>query len=343
MNISSSNASSKHRIKVWATYLVAAAALVWVFYDIEWRTILDQVQQLSWGWVCVIVALDVLSFYVQGVRWQILLRPCGWLSYMKTTQAIYVGLFTSEVLPLRAGEVIRGLLVSRWLSRKFVEVLPSIALERLFDGFWFSSAMIITALLIPVPGQIRIATNVLLATSVVGILALLWIVFRTDPTLSHDDSLRKTLWKKMSHATHDVRVGLQQIGFRKGFWTAAGVSGVLHLVQGLAFLSILRACAIDLPLLPSIAVFLVVHLGIAIPNAPANVGTFQLFCVLALTFFGVEKSAAAAFSVVAFAILTIPVLLIGVAATLYAGLSLTGFHAQLRDPAASQPAPEGAA
>ena len=59
-------------------------------------------------------------------------------------------------------------------------------------------------------------------------------------------------------------------------------------------------------MLSMIAVFLIVHLGIAIPNAPANVGTFQLFSVLGLTLFGIKKSAAAAFSVLAFAILTVP-------------------------------------
>src|SRR3954469_22593873 len=89
-----------HRLKIWLTYLLAAAALVWVFYDIEWSALIEQVQQLSWGWVLIIVGLDVLSFYVQGVRWQILLQPVGTLSYLKTTQAIYVGLFSSEILPL---------------------------------------------------------------------------------------------------------------------------------------------------------------------------------------------------------------------------------------------------
>lgn len=324
---------SDHRWKIAIVYLLAIAALVWVFYDIEWTVFLQQVQRLSWRWVLLIIGVDALSFCVQGLRWQILLRPLGRLSALKATQAIYVGLFSSEVLPLRAGEIIRGLLVGRWLERRFREVVPSMALERLFDGIWFSGAMILTALLIDVPPQIRFGTNVMLGISAVGMGVFVWVVRRTHVAeqMPEPEAAETSFLKRMNFALYEVRLGLKQIGTGGHFWSAFGVSGLLHLVQAIAFLAVLEACAIDLPLLPMIAVFLVVQLGIAIPNAPANVGTFQLFTVLALTFFGLEKSTAAAFSLVAFTILTIPVLLIGVAATLHAGLSLTGFRTQLTE------------
>jgi hypothetical protein len=41
---------------------------------------------------------------------------------------------------------------------------------------------------------------------------------------------------------------------------------------------------------------LIVRLGTMIPNAPANVGSFQFFTFLALGSFGVEKTVAAGFS-----------------------------------------------
>ena len=330
--LSSQNRSlSEHRLKIWITYLLSAIALIWVFYDVEWSALTEQVQQLSWGWVSVIVAFDVLSFYVQGIRWKMLLEPVGRLTYLKTTQAIYVGMFSNELLPLRAGEIVRGVLVSRWVKRKFHDILPSMALERLFDGIWFSSAMIITALLVDVPPQIHVATNVLLGMSIIGIAVFIWVVKKTHFAESAPDHKPTGLAEKLKHALFEIRQGLKQIGLGGRFFSAFGVSGVLHVVQALAFLSVLKACGIELPVLAQIAVFLVVQLGIAIPNAPANVGTFQLFTVLGLTFFGIDKSSAAAFSVVAFAILTVPVVLLGVLSTLYAGLSLTAVRTELAD------------
>jgi glycosyltransferase 2 family protein len=243
---------------------------------------------------------------------------------------------------LRAGEIVRGVLVSRWLRRKFREVLPSMAVERLLDALWFSAVMALIALLVPIPRQVRTISFSLLIAALVGMGLFIWNAGRTNHVEAPRDLVGRSTAGKIMVVLQDVTLGLKQIGFSRPFWGAAAFSGLLHLVQALAFLAVLEACRIDLPLVASIAVFLIVQLGIAIPNAPANVGTFQLFCVLGLTFFGVDKSAAAAVSVLAFAILTFPVLLIGALATVQAGLSLTGFRSQIRELTASAAAPESA-
>jgi hypothetical protein len=68
---------------------------------------------------------------------------------------------------------------------------------------------------------------------------------------------------------------------------------------------------------------LIVHLGTAIPNAPANVGTYQFFCVVGLTLFGVEKTLATGFSVVVFLLLTVPLWIIGFFALSRSGMTLS--------------------
>jgi len=81
------------------------------------------------------------------------------------------------------------------------------------------------------------------------------------------------------------------------------------------------------------AVFLIVRLGTAIPNAPANVGTFQFLVVAGLTFFGLDKPAAAAFSIAVFLVLTIPLWLIGSFALSRTGLTLNDIRLGVKGPA----------
>jgi hypothetical protein len=78
------------------------------------------------------------------------------------------------------------------------------------------------------------------------------------------------------------------------------------------------------------ATLIVIHLGTAIPNAPANVGTYQFFCVVALTLFGVDKTIATGFSVVVFVVLTVPLWLLGSLALGRSGATLAGVRAQIR-------------
>ncbi len=85
--------------------------------------------------------------------------------------------------------------------------------------------------------------------------------------------------------------------------------------QSLALWFMMVACGIELPLWAGAVVLLVIRLGTAIPNAPANVGSFQVFSVLALNrLFGVGKTVTAGFLISCFVALTVPLWIIGLLA-----------------------------
>ena len=116
--------------------------------------------------------------------------------------------------------------------------------------------------------------------------------------------------------------GVRGIGLSGGFLFAAGLTALLLVLQGLAFWLVLRACQLDVQVWAGLAVFLIVHFGTAIPNAPGNMGSYQFFCVLGLALFGVDKAPAAAFSLVVFVLLTVPLWAIGYFALRRTGLGL---------------------
>ena len=84
----------------------------------------------------------------------------------------------------------------------------------------------------------------------------------------------------------------------------------------------MRAYGLDFSFLEGAAVLVIVTLGTTIPSAPANIGTYQFACVVGLTLLGVDKTTASGFSVVAFVILTIPLLAIGAVAFGRSGASI---------------------
>ncbi len=87
------------------------------------------------------------------------------------------------------------------------------------------------------------------------------------------------------------------------------------------------AYRIDLSLLQAAGLFGIITIGTLLPNAPAKIGAWQFFCILGLGLFGVPATHAAGFSLVAFAIWTVPSLLVGVGALVVSPVSwaeLTG-------------------
>jgi hypothetical protein len=66
----------------------------------------------------------------------------------------------------------------------------------------------------------------------------------------------------------------------------------------------------------------VLRVGIIIPSAPANIGTYQFFTAVGLQLFGIARSIATGFSFVAFFILSGPMWLIGFWAMSRSGMTL---------------------
>src|SRR5438128_877281 len=126
-------------------YGLSAACLIWVLHGYPINDLGPTLRSLDWRWVLLAVAADLAVYVVHGWRWTVLLSPVSRLSLWRTVQAIYIGLFANEVLPLRTGEVIRCYLLAHWNNLRLSLGFASAAVERLFDGFWMILAFLITA------------------------------------------------------------------------------------------------------------------------------------------------------------------------------------------------------
>lgn len=319
-------------------YLFALGCLVWVFHDVHPRRLLATMTIGNWWFVAASVFFDVLTYVVQGGRWTLLLKPVGHLRTAKATQAIYVGLFTNEVVPLRFGEIVRAFLASRWLSSGLSAIVPSMVVERFLDAVWLAVGIGIAAIYVPLPKNLLEAGDVLGLLVLVASIVFLWIVLRREREMEQQDLSRgngpreavaKSMGERMSRMITNLAAGLRQIGISRNLYIAAGLSGAMLVCQTLAVWFIMLACGIRLPIGAAAVVFLVVRLGTAIPNAPANVGSFQFFTVVALGLFGVDKTVAAGFSIIDFAALTAPLWIIGLFALMRTGMSLRDIRVEI--------------
>jgi Lysylphosphatidylglycerol synthase TM region len=80
---------------------------------------------------------DVSIYFANAWRWKILLCPVAPARFRRSLQAIYVGLFLNDVLPLRPGEIVCCGLLSRWTpDLRFTVAISSAMIERLFEFAW---------------------------------------------------------------------------------------------------------------------------------------------------------------------------------------------------------------
>ena len=321
-------------------YLLAVVGLVWVFHDVKIETLLASVRTINWWWLAPAVLCDVLSYLCQGIRWMYLLRPVGSLSPIRATQAIYVGLFANELVPMRFGELVRAYLASRWIGLPLASLIPSILVERLLDGVWLASGIAGTAVFVPLPPAVLHSVYVFGAVIAAAVLLFGFLLFRrprrlAEVTASPISSPERAV--SIKAFLRRVATDTRRTASPRILVLAAALSGALLIFQALAFWLVMVSYGLALPLGTGLAVFLLVHVGTAIPNAPANVGSFQFFTVLGLTLFGVEKSTAVAFSVAVFLVLTLPLWALGSIALARSGTTLPALRMGIRDMASHEP------
>ena len=314
-------------------YALAGASLVWVFHDTHVERMFGHIGSMSWWWVLPAVACDVFGYVCDGARWRYLLLPVGRLSVWRATQAIYIGLFTNEVTPMRFGEVVRTYLASRWMGRPIAEVVPSMLVIRLLDGAWMAIGIGLVAIFVPLPRNLVLAGDIFGAAVLLLVGGFLILVLGEPQLVTHwarQPSAKAGLAAWVKRAVGGVLQGLQQIGARGTLAVAGAFSLGFLAFQVLAFWLIMEAYHLQLPLSVGAVVYLIVHFGTALPNAPANVGSYQFFTVLGLSLFGIEKTQATGFSVVVFIILTLPLWALGLAALSRTGMTLATIRADIR-------------
>lgn len=320
---------ARRRLPRWTpqvlSYAISAACLLWVFHNSKIGDLLPRPKQLEWQWVALGVGLDLSVYFCQTWRWQLLYQPVGRLPFWKTLQAIFVGLFANELLPLRVGELIRCYLVAHWNDQLTSVVLASAAVERLIDGFWMVFSFIVVARHIShIPGWLTFTVRVLEVIVVLGMALMAYVMLHK----SHMHALvRESRWAAVLR--HIVE-GLHTMGNWRTLAKVLPVSLLYLLLQVFSYWALMKAFELDLSLVDAATVLAIVRLGILVPNAPANIGLINAACVIALKVFGVEQTDAREFSNLLFLAVTLPLLAGGAIATALTGSNIGEIHLHAR-------------
>lgn len=324
MDSSQSGRASRAAILQFVGYGLSILCLVWVLHDFHIVRALHEMAQVSWKWVLLGMAFDVLSYGIQALRWKILLTPFGKVKLSRTIRAVYAGLFANLVFPLRPGEFLRSYLITNSEGITLGRTIGSVGVERLVDLVIATASLAVASLFVDLPRRFRRVADTLGIVMLVLIGAVVAVIFFLEKRLGAEPAaeLQCAEKQRFPERVMTALVGLHTMGTAPSFYPAVLVSALMPLSQVVALWAMMRSYDLKLPFLAAVVVVLVINLGVSLPNAPANVGSYQFFCVLGLQVFQTEKTRATGFSIFAFIALTIPFVFLGFAALLRSGLSL---------------------
>jgi len=290
-------------VRIAVSVALSAVFLIIAVWNVDWRQAGAALARAHYVYVVPMLLVTLWTLYIRAQRWRLLLRPLGNPAMRTLIAATNIGFMANMVLPLRAGEVIRPVLLSRKEHEPIGGVLATIVLERIFDMMMVLLLFGVSFMAVPVSDEVRRWGYALtfLAVAVAGLVGairwqeaqalrlLAWGVARLPESVGH-------------HVDHFFRGFIRALEVLDNPWTfLQAIAWSLYLWLVIASTYFWGLLAFDLPVpwvVGSLVITAMIAIAVSAPSAPGYIGAFQVGCALALGLFGISESDAFAYSIV---------------------------------------------
>jgi uncharacterized protein (TIRG00374 family) len=287
------------RFVYWLSSLGLAAVLLYVsLRGIEWARVGQMLRTAYLPYIGFIIVLNSAALFLRSIRWRVLLSAQGHVSVGSAFFSTSAGYLANNVLPARAGEIIRTMMISTQTNLSKAYVLTTALLERVADAI--ALITISAIVLITVPDQPAWVANAAKPFAILGIAGLiaiatlprlerLWFKLLTSLPLPHGIQL------KCEHLLREMLSGIGSFHNTGRAVRFVALTIVVWCMDALG--TVVGAQAIGLHISAPIAFLLIAALGLgsALPSTPGYVGIYQFVAVTVLTPYGFSRTDAIAY------------------------------------------------
>jgi len=267
-------------MKDWKRWLpgavISIGLIVFFLYFVDFREMANAIRSANYKLLGLAFAIGFIWLAVRAQVWRTLLRNRA--SYMDVFWTVGEGYILNNFLPFRLGEIGRAFLLSRKSDMKFMEILPTIVIERAMD-LGYSAIILLSAIPFVVGAESTWRIGV-----IAGIVILIGFIFLY--ILARSNKWALDIFHKLS-ARWPV---LQRVGgnFLESFFAGLGVltDGWLFLrfifwmtinwsIAIFSYYFIIRAFFPETQIIWAVFGLGAVAFGGAIPALPGAVGTLE--------------------------------------------------------------------
>ncbi len=283
--------------------------------DVQLAEVWDALRASNYWWLLPALATLALAVFLRAVRWYYLFQPETRPPLGAVVTATLIGYFFNNVLPARAGEAARVVVLKQQAGTSRAETLSTVVLERAYDVLSLLILLFLTLPWLPAVSWLRaaIVLALVLGLALGGVITALalWgdrplrFVLRPLTRLRFfggetGERAVQNLLQGLGGVTR-ARLGVGALLWTTASWLTAGISCWFVML------------GFDLGLSPIAGIFVLIAIGLAmiLPSSPAAVGVFEAATLVALRAYGVSNSQALSYAVVLHALNFVPFVVVG--------------------------------
>lgn len=297
--------------------------------EVSWQEVSESIKEADPALIAVALIVTLLNIIMKIIRWWLLLRsPTHNTQLLRLSSSFLTSQLLNSLAPVRLGDLSRVLVIpqhgvtsegSRAIQPGFV--LGTVIAEKYLDLLAYGFLIAVVIFLIPLPPGIHESLTSLALLALLGF-CLLWIFFA-----SRDFLQRAFKWLSRGFvgkigvfiSTHG-QSGLQSLSVFQKPREILGISFFTVLIWFSALATnviVWEALDLDLPIEASILLLVALIAGISLPSLPGKVGTFEYASILALGFFGLDRSTSLSYGILLHVVVYAPIIILGILSTWY--------------------------
>jgi uncharacterized protein (TIRG00374 family) len=294
--------SGRTRIFHWILALPLAAILLWwSLRGTDWQHVAGVLTHARLTLVGLTCAIASLSYFLRSLRWGVLLSARERLGAGTVFWATMAGYLSNNLLPARAGEFIRSVLISRRSTLTKTYVLTTALTERVTDAIVLVVASRLLLLGMPQrPAWLEGASTTACALGLAA--AVMVVTLRCSQraigkmlaTLPVTTDVRERLRGLMEQ----VVLGFSALDDFGRLGRFCGLTALIWLADATGSMVLARALGLHLAFPVAVLLLTGLGLGSALPSTPGYIGIYQFVAVTVLAPFGFTREEALAYILV---------------------------------------------
>ena len=283
---------------------MSVLAIYFLQKQVDLDKLIPTLAQAGLGPIALVVLSVMGSLLTRAARWQLYFRPDRRIAFGPALGTLAISYMASTFLPLRAGELVRAVLLGQRQGVPVPRVVGTILLEKLFDFLAIGVMLIMLVVLAPGQPQLQVGAGFISSAILIGFGFVVALAVWREQTLRLVGFVERHvpfgLGRRLhlAHAASQFAEGTDSLRTPGLWWPLLGwtaVTWVSSIVTGWA-----GCLALDVqPGLAAVLFLIVVTSSSqAVPSSPGYVGVYHAAASFALVQFGVDPTTALGIAII---------------------------------------------
>lgn len=303
-------------LRFWAGVVISAVLIGLFLRATHPRDIASALADASYWWLIPATFVLFGALSLRCYRWAFLMRPIAPISASRLFPYAIIGYMANNLLPARAGEIVRAWVVGEREQVSKVGALGSIAVERLFDGCVLVLMFLVAGAFVGLGDErlqaIAVVSSVVFVAAFAGFYVITATEERARRALGRFIPLLPDRYEHMAEeVVSNLARSLRSVHSPRALAAVAALSAAAWTVEAACYAVIGRAFGLDVGFGHYCLLLSAANLAIIIPTFFGGTGPFEWAAKLVLVSAGTPDAVAGAYSIIAHAVVIVPTTILG--------------------------------